>query len=337
MKRRILKTLQFALFVGIGVFLFWKIYKDQPLDELLAAARQVDYAWVAAGLLIGVASHAARAARWGLALDAAGVKARPGNLFYMVMVNYLANYVFPRMGEVTRAAVLRKYEGAPFVVGLGTVVTERVVDFVILVLLTLWVVVSQSGFLADFLTHNPAVSDNLSALLTARNLALAAVAAALCAAAWLLFRRLTGRGGLQGKVWAKAAAFKDGLVSIFKIRRWWLYILYSALTWGLYYLNMYVVFLAFGFTATVGIGWTAAMVVFVLSSYGNVAPVQGGIGAYHFMVIASLVIYGVSDTDARLFALVSHGATTLLVIALGCASLALLPLANRGRKIATQG
>jgi len=122
------------------------------------------------------------------------------------------------------------------------------------------------------------------------------------------------------------AQFAEGFKTIGKLKRKGLFIFHSLFIWFLYYAMMYCVFFAFSFTSHVGP--LAALAVFVLGSFGMVAPVQGGIGAWHFMVIQGLALYGVEKDNATVFALVAHGTSTFVLIIIGLISLLVLPFVN---------
>ena len=150
MKRKLFDAFKFLAFISIGIFLFWKVYKDQPIDELIESAQNVNYWWISLGLLIGILSHYIRALRWGIALDSMGISARKDNLFHSVMVGYLANLAIPRMGEVSRAAVLKKYNQVPFSAGFGTIVSERIIDLLFLGIATLYVLIFENDIIISF-------------------------------------------------------------------------------------------------------------------------------------------------------------------------------------------
>lgn len=329
MRPWIKNTLKFVLFLGLSVLLFWLVYRDQDWDELMQVLRyDVDYTWVAVACLMGMASHLCRALRWQLLVESMGYRIRLANGFMGVMVGYFANLAIPRMGEFTRCGVVAKYEKIPFPNLLGNVVTERVIDMLILLALTLLMVLTQFKQLGIFLDANPEIRTNLFRLFhSAWMLAVAAGVAVLAVAAWKLFLKKR----LQGRIRHFLHGLKDGLLSVRDVRHKGLFIAYSLFIWLMYFLMFYVCFFCFGFTSHLGIG--VALTCFVLASYGMVAPVQGGIGAWHFMVIASLMIYlpaepGMEDM-ARIFALLTHGAMTLLYIVVGVVCVIAMPLYNR--------
>ncbi len=337
MKKKIINTVKFVAFISIGLFLFWKVYKDQPVDDLIAAAKNVNYWWIALASVIGILSHVVRALRWEIILSSLGIKTYKDNLFYAVMVGYLANLAIPRMGEVSRSAVLKNYNKVPFTTGFGTIVTERIVDVVIMLGLTFFVVLFHKDIILEFLRNNPAVSDNVRNLLSYRNLIIISILGVGALAGYLfLLVRSKKSDNILTKIFSKLNTFKEGLFSIFKVKRPFLYLFYSLLIWFLYYLMMYVSFPAFSFTGANEFTASSILVVFLMGSYAMLAPVQGGIGAYHFMVISTLIIYGVEDADARLFALIVHGINTVVIMLVGFLSLAMLPIANRNRTFSEQ-
>ncbi|MDE5610494.1 MAG: flippase-like domain-containing protein, partial [Odoribacter sp.] len=129
--------IKFFLFLGVSAFLFWLVFRDQDWGELLKVLREdVDYTWVAVAVVMGIASHMSRAMRWQLLTASMGYRIRFWNSFMGVMIGYFANLAIPRMGEFTRCGVVSKYENVPFSKLLGTVVTERVIDLIILLSLT---------------------------------------------------------------------------------------------------------------------------------------------------------------------------------------------------------
>ena len=216
MRPWIKNTLKFVLFLGLSVLLFWLVYRDQDWDELMQVLRHdVDYTWVAVACLMGMASHLCRALRWQLLVESMGYRIRLANGFMGVIVGYFANLAIPRMGEFTRCGVVAKYEKIPFPNLLGNVVTERVIDMLILLALTLLMVLTQFKQLGIFLDANPEIRTNLFRLFhSAWMLAVAAGVAVLAVAAWKLFLKKR----LQGRIRHFLHGLKDGLLSVRDVR-----------------------------------------------------------------------------------------------------------------------
>ena len=325
MKNVVLKIIKFLVFLALGSFIFWLIYKDQDIERIKQVLKNdVNYFWIVVSLLIGLLSHISRTVRWGLMIKPISHKPRLINTFLSVMVGYLMNMAFPRMGEISRCGVLARHEKISFTKLLGTVVAERAVDMVSLLVLLLIVVVSQFAQVLRFLGENPEIETKVVALFTSPFLII--VLAALFIAAFVFRKAMKNT-----MVWRKGAGvllnLKEGFVSIKSIDKKGWFIFHSIAIWVMYYLMLYSVFFAFDFTAN--LGPVAALTTFVLASFGMVAPVQGGIGAWHFMAIEALALYGVANENAVIFAFVAHASMTVMIILLGIISLLILPFINR--------
>lgn len=322
-------TIKFLLFLGISVLLFWLVFRDQDWKKLLSVLKEdVDYTWIGVACVLGIASHVSRAMRWQLLTDSMGYKIRFWNSFMGVMIGYFANLAIPRMGEFTRCGVVSKYEKVPFSNLLGTVVTERVIDMIILLSLTVIAVVTQFKKIMDFLDTNQEIRENLLRMF--HSVWLLVVVIGLVGLLWVLWKF-----GLKEKFQERIRSFiqglKEGLLAIKDVKHKWLFVAHSLFIWLMYFLMFYVCFFCFQFTAHLGI--LVALTIFVLSSFGMVAPVQGGIGPWHFMVIAALKIYLPHQPDigslSNAFALLTHSSMTLLYIVVGVICVILLPIYNR--------
>ena len=326
------RIIKFFLFLGITSFLFWLVYRDQNWSDLVKALKEdVDYTWIWVAIGMGILSHICRALRWQLLTASMGYRIRLANSFMGVMIGYFANIALPRMGEFTRCGVVSKYEDIPFAKLLGTVVTERVIDMLILLGLTFVVILTQFKQIVFFLEENKGIEDKfLSLFHSGWILFVLAGLLAVCYLVWRLLRHSAFYQRLKGF----GKGMKEGILTIKRVRHKGLFIFYSLFIWLLYYLMFYVCFFCFEFTS--GLGPLVALTIFVLSSYGMVAPVQGGIGAWHFMVIAALLIYlphtlGV-ESMSKTFALLTHGTMTLLYIVVGALCLLVMPLYNAGSR-----
>ncbi len=325
MKLKLIKILQFLVFLLIGMGLFWLIYKDQDVSRIASVLKNdVQYSWIWLSLLLGLLSHVSRAMRWSLMIEPLGRKPRLLNVFLSVMVGYLMNLVVPRMGEISRCGVLSRYERVSFTRLVGTVVTERIIDILLLLLLTLLAVITQFGQILSFLKNNPEITEKLSSLaFSLRVLSGLAVLAGVV----FIFRKRIARSMLYSRIRSFIQQFGEGLKTIGNMRDKWAFIAHTAFIWLMYYLMLYVAFFAFGFTSHLSV-W-AGLTTFILGSYGMVAPVQGGIGAWHFMVIQSLFVYGIAKSDGAVFAFLAHSTMTAMYIVAGLISLLILPFMNR--------
>ena len=327
MKSKITSGIRIVLFLAVGLFLFWLVYKDQPLDDIISALKDANYFWIIVSLFLSLLSHISRAMRWNLLINPLGYKPRLINTFFAVMVMYLSNLAIPRSGEIARCSIIKKYEKVPLTQSLGTVVVERIFDFIMLFILLLLVLFSQMGVVIEFIQNNPEVEQKVSSLLQLKYLLIASFAFILFIGSAWFFRRTFKESSIYKKLKELIMSFVSGLDTVRKMDRKWQFIAHTVFIWVMYFLMIYVTFWSFEFTKHLSL--IAGLTVFVMASFGMVAPSPGGIGTWHIMAIETLVIYGVNRyPDANAFAFAAHGAMTLFLITAGVISLALLPVVN---------
>jgi glycosyltransferase 2 family protein len=208
------------------------------------------------------------------------------------------------------------------------VVAEWVVDMVSLRILLAMVIIVQFKEMLDFMHSNPEIASKIYSVIFSPLLIAVAIAGII---AIIIFRKTLSHTLFYKKISAVVANLREGFVSVGSIRQKGWFIFYSAFIWILYYLMLYVVFFSFDFTSH--LSPVAGLTTFVLASFGMVAPVQGGIGAWHFMAIEALSLYGIAKQNGLIFAFVAHTSMTLMMIILGLASLIILPFINRRNKI----
>ncbi len=313
------------MFFGAGVTIFWLIYKDLDIGMLRSVLKNdLNYTWVWISLVIGILSHISRSIRWIYLIEPMGIKPGLKNTFMSVMFGYLMNLVLPRMGEISRCGAMAKYEKVPFMKLVGTVVTERIIDVIVLLLFTLIALLSQFGLIVQLFRNNPAMKENALRMVTSPWLIISFLLIILLL---ILFRKRIARTQLFRKMEQTLGHLREGLMSVKYVRKKGAFIFHSVLIWFLYFLMLYCSFFAFDFTS--GLSPFAALTTFVMGSFGMIAPVQGGLGTWHFMTKESLALYGISNENGIIFAFVAHFVNTLLVIVLGLISMLLLPLLNR--------
>ena len=324
MKKSVSKLIQYILFPAIGIFIIYQLYKDQNGEEILSALRNnVDYSWIVFSICLGLLSHVSRALRWQMLIEPIEKKTGLVNTFCAVMTGYLANLVFPRMGEVSRCGVLSKYERLSFTRVVGTVVAERLTDLIVLILIAIAVLTIQFDFLGGFLLKTlnlDSVSEIFMSPLFYGILLLIPVTLLLIKRYAKQYKALMFLKNLMVK-------FTEGVSSIKKIKNKPLFVFHTLFIWVMYFLMIYVCFFSMPSTSSLGIN--AGITILLTGSLGMIAPVQGGIGAWHFMVIATLKLYGVPAEEGGVFALVVHAAQNLMIIGAGLLAFGLLPVINR--------
>ncbi len=320
------KIFKFFAFFGLGILLFWLAYKELDTESILQSLKEANLWWIFLSLFLGLLSHISRAMRWQILLETAEKKTGFLNTFFAVMVMYIANMAFPRLGELSRCSIMTKYEKLSFSKTLGTVVLERIIDMFVLLLLAFIVFVIQFQDITSFLIAN--ISQKSRSFDMLKLIWLMVIIAAIgLVGIYLLFFKLK-HWRISKKITAFLISFWDGMKTVAQMKKKAAFIFHSLFIFLMYYLMLYISFFAFDFTKD--LDPLIALTVFVLASFGMVAPVPGGIGAWHFMVYETLAIYGVAvNPDGAAFAFAVHGVSTVFLIVMGFLSLVMLPVLNR--------
>lgn len=319
--------LKFVIFLGLGLLITWLSLKDlteAERHEIVKAFRTANYNWVILGIALGISSHILRAVRWMMFMEPMGYKPRFKNSFYAVMIGYLANLAFPRLGEVTRCGILAKYEKIPFNRSLGTVITERAIDMLIFFLLFALMIVTQIGTIEEYLndTIYPKLAEKFGAVHYSR-IILTSLAGIVTVSGFLLwrFRHKLRRFKLYQKVKGLVFGFWEGLKSLTRIRHPWLFVFYSLAIWALYFLMLYVCFFCFPETSDLSLG--AGLSALVLGSIG-IMITPGGIGLYPALIQETLKLYGIALVTGLALGWIVWTTQTLMILVLGGGSLLLL-------------
>ena len=319
---------QVLLPVVLGVAILLWTYKGFDFERVWSVLDgEVNYWWMLFSLVFGVFGHLFRGWRWNLSLAPLNEYPKLSNSVYAIFVSYAANLVIPRIGEVSRCGVLAKYDGVSFSKSLGTVVTERIIDSLCVVMITFVTLLLQSGVFARFIKETGTDTSFIFHLFTSTNFYITlACIIALILLAYYLFRKLSVFAKVKGilnDIWL-------GCMSLRHVDNLPLFIIYTIGIWLCYFLQFYVAFFSFDFSSDLGL--MAGLVMFVVGSIAVVVPTPNGAGPWHFAVITMMMMYGISKDDAGIFALLVHGIQTFLLILLGIYGLVALPLTNKQNK-----
>lgn len=334
MNKQFKTALKLAFFLGLGFFFIWLFVRNltpAQIDEIISSIKRANYWWLVVSVLVGVLSHAIRAARWKLLIEPLGHTPRYSNMFFAVFIGYLANLALPRLGEVSRCGVLTRYEKIPFNKSFGTVITERAVDMAVFLFIFFLTVLIQFAELKDYLYFR-IVEPLFGTIYKAGGASYITWGIlALIFSFFLLlfvFRKRFYHLGFVMKIREMLLGFIDGMKSLFFMRRPFLFALYTVLIWLCYYLMTYLVF--FSLPETSHLSPLAGLAVLVFGSVGIIV-VQGGIGVYQAIVAETLLLYGVASTVGYAMGWLLWSAQTLMIVFVGALSMALLPLFNRNR------
>ena len=302
-------TVPLALAIGI----LWWMYRGIRWEELTdALSHKMSWTWMLLSMPFGVLAQFLRAKRWRQVLAPAGERPRLSTCTHAVFLSYASSLVVPRVGEVLRCGVLKRYEGTNFSCSVGTVVTERVIDTILILLLSILTFLTQIPVFLNFFRHTGVSLDSLFGQFSLTGWLVTAASGLLALICVVLVSR---RFRILLRTKNVVSDLKNGLLSVGKVGSPMLFVFYSVGIWLSYYLHFYLTFFCFDFTA--GLEPLAALVAFVVGSFAVLVPTPNGAGSWHFAVKTVLVLYGVGQTDAALFVLIVHTLQTLLVALLG--------------------
>lgn len=305
------------LLIGVGL-IWYSISSATPAErlELWNNILLADPIWIFISLLLGFLSHLSRAYRWKYLLEPLGYKPKLTNSFMAVMGGYLANLGVPRSGEVLRGATLSTYEKIPFDKTFGTIVSERIADLVMLLLIVIVSFGIQTENLLQYLQSNdinPFVS--IGALL-------------LLIILGILSLKFIHRSRLPFFLKLKkfAKGILEGMKSIIQMKQKGAFIFHTVFIWVMYILMFYVIKFTVPETTTLSIA--GIMAAFIVGTFA-ISTTNGGIGVYPIAMGAILLIFGINQQAGEAFGWIVWGTQTLLVIVLGGLSLLLLPVLNQ--------
>ncbi len=328
MKPQILKTFRSLLFLAFALFLLYLAFRDIDTEGVWNDLRHARYGWLALLLPLGLLSHLFRAWRWKLLIRPLGYDPPLSHTFYAVMSGYLANLALPRLGEVARCGSLTRTDRIPFDKLIGTVITERIVDMLILMLLTLLTFLIKIQFFGAFFRDQifTPLGKRISSLVEGPHpWVWAALLLFLAATAYLLwyFRHMT----LFRRMRDFLRGILQGMHTILRMEHPGLFLLSSLLIWGMYYLTAWLV--VYTLPGTSSLTAVDGLFLLVVGSFGMVVPVQGGLGAYHLIVSTALTLYGIPRETGLALATIAHESQTLLILVVGAFSMMMVVMIKR--------
>jgi glycosyltransferase 2 family protein len=309
-------ALKFIILFLIGIGVLYLAFRGQDLEKIWQEIKTANYFWVVISAIAVLIAHVLRALRWQMLYQSIHYNVSFWYAYHAVMIGYLANLALPRFGEIGRCSVIHKAAKVPMFASIGTVITERLFDVVMLFLTSLAMLMFQYDIVADFLYQ--AIYLNLAKKLSAVNywwlVGFSIVIFLLIATTIYFLRQKFSKKFLRIFV-----NLLQGFGSYSKLKKKGLFLIYTLGIWFFYLLSMYFAFSSI--QATTGLHFNAAFTAVVFSGFAMAAPVQGGIGVFHWMVAQSLVLYGISFKDGLAYSTIIHSSQVLLILVLGSLSL----------------
>ncbi|MFN3998895.1 lysylphosphatidylglycerol synthase transmembrane domain-containing protein [Algoriphagus sp.] len=314
---KVKQGIQVTISLAVAVWIFWFLYKDIELANLLEQVRSSNWLWIFSSLAISLLGFWIRGWRWALLIQ--GDEGKPvtaNRAYHAVMVGYLANLLVPRAGEVARCGVLSRTNGISVGQLIGTVILERSIDLLFLISTILLafslenkLFLALAGDLIDIRSLSASLLNNLPIFLGGLVIFIIFL--------YLVFKRFRNHG-IINKLQNFGRQLLTGVKSISTLKNPLGFWASSVVIWIIYFLTMYLVSLGIQSTANLTPG--EVLLVMVMGSIGMIAPVQGGIGTFHALVAYILIQFGVSEGDGKIFAAIIHGTQVIMIMIVGLIS-----------------
>ena len=300
-----------SLFLG-GAILYW-MYRDFDFKQVeYVVCHKMSWTWMLLSFPFGITAQMFRGWRWKQTLEPIGEHPRSSVSINSIFLSYALSLVIPRIGEFARCGVLKKWEDVSFPKSLGTVVTERAIDSLLVMLIAGIVFLMQIPVFLNFFDKTGTSMDSILHQFSATGY----IVTAICGlAVVVLLHFLLRKLSIYNKVKATLHGLWQGVVSLRGVRNVPLFIAFTVGIWLSYFLHYYLTFQCFESTSHLGI--MCGLVTFIVGSIAVIVPTPNGAGPWHFAVKTMLMLYGIQQSDALFFVLIVHSVQTLLVILLG--------------------
>jgi uncharacterized membrane protein YbhN (UPF0104 family) len=336
MKKKLFTILQYVLFLGLGIFLAWWSLKDlnrEEKDQIRIALSHARYWLIIPVFVILFFSHLVRAMRWKLLINSLGYQPRTDNAFFAVMIGYLTNLAIPRLGEILKCTMLARYEKIPAEKLVGTIILERIIDAISLLIVFAVTLAIQPSIYTDLINaffhspHDPAKKKIPGILIAGTLVGIIAILVLL----WMIVKKKTFADVIAlfkrigNSVW-------QGVSAVQHLKRRGLFLFYTLVVWACYFFSTYVGFFALQETQQYGMKET-----FAVLSAGSVGVIvtPGGIGAYALLIKKTMELYGLDEGIALAFGWILWLVQTFAVLIGGIFSFVAIPYVNK-RKIVSE-
>ena len=321
MKNQIRKwlTVLVPLIIGISIVYYqFTTLTSEEIEKIKISFQKANYFYIFLSLVIAMIGHWSRAYRWKFALNHLGFYPKFYNSFLTVLVSYFVNLTVPRSGEISRAVLIKKYEEIPFDKAFGTIVAERIVDFLIFLLFVIIGFVFQYETLHQFLVTNNVSFQSIIFFLIAMFVLGIVFLLIWIYAEWSIILKLK----------KKFEGLLIGMKTVLEMKNKWYYIFHSFFIWFCYLAMFYIAIFALQETSV--ISFDIIIMGFIFGSLA-IGFSNGGLGAYPFSIALIFSLYGISNDVGTAFGWLVWTSQTVLTIFSGILSFLLLPILNRSK------
>jgi glycosyltransferase 2 family protein len=348
LQKTVLNILKFLVFLSIGLVILYFVYRSQNtayqaqcaldgvpsaecslINKIITDFGRVSYAWIAVVIACFMLSNWSRAVRWKMLIEPLGYNVSVANGFWTINLGYFANLGLPRMGEVVRAASMSRYEKIPVEKLMGTIVVDRLLDVLCLLIVVCLAFFLEFNTLFTFLSNN-INKDLLNNLLHNPIIIGLFVLGIIGLVGIIIFWKKILQTTIGQKIWNLLKGFGEGILTIRNAKNPMIFLFHTFNIWFMYYMMAYFCFKAF--PPTVELSPVVALMVYTFGAFGVLIPSPGGMGTYHALVTAALSIYNVNGSDGFSFANIFFFSVNIFgSIAFGLLAMLLLPILNKNR------
>ncbi|MEA2106733.1 MAG: lysylphosphatidylglycerol synthase transmembrane domain-containing protein [Bacteroidota bacterium] len=333
MKRTLLKTANFFFFLALGLLLLYLAFRDANLKDLVEDLKKANYFWIILSLFFAFIGYASRAYRWRLLIEPLNYKPSFKNVFHALMFGYFVNLAFPRIGEISRCAALTKSDKIPMDSLIGTVLIERAIDVVVLLILLFVIFVAKLESFGLFIKENLFIPFSQKVIHTIDFSIYYWIGIVVLLGVFVFliyfFRKKFKRVKIVIKIRELIRGVVSGVKTVTRMRSRSTFLLHTVIIWVMYFLMTYVA--VFSIPATQSLTPIDGLFLLVIGGLGMSAPVQGGIGAFHWIISSGLTLYGISKTDGLVLATILHESQVVMVLVLGIIAVITLFLIPRSK------
>jgi uncharacterized protein (TIRG00374 family) len=325
MSKKVISFLSYLFTLGLGFFLIWLSVKDlkpEDIEKMKFAVSKANYFLLIPILIMGFTSHWSRAVRWKYLMEPLGLNPSTSNTFFAVMIGYLANLAFPRLGEVLKCTILAKYEKVPADKLVGTIITERAFDMLCLLIIFAITFLVQIDFAFELMSK---MGTNTSSGSKTGLWIILGTLLILILIIYVFRKKISQLQFLQ-KVKQIVKNVLSGIMSFKNMRNKKGFIIHTIIIWSMYFGMILIGFQSIEQTSGLGVNAT-----FSVLSFGSVGMIvtPGGLGAYTGLVEKIVSLYGIEKAISVAISWIIWLVPTIIIILGGGISLILLPFYNR--------
>ena len=318
MSKKLKAYIKIILPISVGVFCIYFSFRNISFTDFTKYFYEINYLWVFVGIFLGALSHISRSYRWKYLIEPLGYKLGFINSVLAVFSAYLINYTIPRAGDIARATMISKYEKIPFNKTLGTVVAERAIDVVcILIIIGFGLIIEFDRILGKLISFFS--EQKLSTIFIYTTFSVL-----ILTTSYLILKKSKYHKSILNFI----SGIIQGLTVVFKMEKRIPFVLHTIFIWLMYVLMFWATSKAF--VELHEVAFYQCMISFTLAAL-SIMFSNGGIGIYPLAVEESLGWYGVQSTTGLAFGWVMWLSQTLMVVIFGGLSLFILPFINKNK------